>query len=111
MTESLKQGSVDVLRPTDRLDADAVPELSRTVDATIGQGRPQLVIDLKGVALLDGGALEYLLDVRDRCLRRGGACKLCGPSPLCREVLRITGVADEIEVFSDVVSAAGSFAQ
>lgn len=111
MIETVKQGSVDVLRPADRLDADAVPELSRAVDAVLGQGRPQLVIDLKGVALVDGAALECLLDARDRCLRRGGACKLCGPSPLCREVLRITGVSEEIEIFSDVVSAAGSFAQ
>ncbi|MEZ6068079.1 MAG: hypothetical protein R3B90_20730 [Planctomycetaceae bacterium] len=41
----------------------------------------------------------------------GEVFKLCGPTSLCREVLRVTGIDQELEVLADVVVAAGSFAR
>ena len=52
-----------------------------------------------------------LLDVQEEFQRRGGTLKLAVRSPLCREILNVTGVAGRFEVFSEAASAVGSFVQ
>lgn len=111
MAEAFKQGAVDVVQASDRLDAGYAGELRPLVDAAVSHGQPMLVIDLKDVPLIDSDGLEFLLDVRDLCLRRGGEFKLSGPGPLCQDILRVSGVDEDIEVVSNIVTAAGSFAR
>jgi anti-anti-sigma factor len=66
---------------------------------------------LGGVQLIDSAGLELLLDVRDRCLRSGGALQLAAPNPLCRDILQATGLASQFAIFDTVTAAVGSFAQ
>ena len=40
-----------------------------------------------------------------------GEFTLPGPGPLCQDILRVSGVEDDIEVVSSIVAAAGSFAR
>ncbi len=111
MAEHFRQGAVDVVRGSDRLNADHAETLRPLVDSALRHGQPKLIIDLVNVALIDSDGLDFLLDTRDLCLRRGGECKLAGAGPLCRDILRVSGVDDEIEVLPDIVAAAGSFAR
>lgn len=111
MAEYFKQGAVDIVQASDRLDAGHTDELRPLVDSAVSRGQPMLVIDLKDVPLIDSDGLEFLLDVRDQCLRRGGEFKLSGPGALCQDILRVSGVDEEIEVALNIVSAAGSFAR
>lgn len=111
MVESFRQGAVDVIRPADRLNKPQVDILRPVVDEVVKRGQPKLVIDLLNVPLIDSDGLEFLLDTRDACLRRGGECKLSGASPLCCDILRVSGLDEEMEMQDDVVAAAGSFAR
>lgn len=111
MPETYKQGAVDVVQASDRIDAGYADELRPLVDAAVSNRQPMLVVDLKDVPLIDSDGLEFLMDVRDLCLRRGGEFKLSGPGPLCQDILRVSGVDEDIEVVSSVVAAAGSFAR
>ncbi len=63
------------------------------------------------ISLLDSAGLSLLLDVQEKAQKRGGALKLVSPNALCREILTVTGVGKEFEIFQDEVSAVGSFAQ
>ncbi len=111
MAESFRHGAVDVIRASDRLDAAHVETLQPLVDAALKHGQPMLVIDLSQVPLIDSNGLDFLLDTRDRCLHRGGECKLAGAGALCRDILHVSGVDEELELEADMVTAAGSFAR
>ena len=74
------------------------------------RGQPRVIIDLGSVAFIDSAGLEALLEINDRCLERGGACKLSAPNALCIDILNATGVGEELEVVDSIVKGAGSFA-
>lgn len=111
MVETYRQGAVDVVRPAERLNKPQVENLRPAVEALVKHGQPKLVIDLSDVPLIDSDGLEFLLDTRDLCLRRGGECKLAGASTLCCDILRVAGLDEEMDLREDVVAAAGSFAR
>lgn len=111
MAEIFRHGAVDVIRASDRLDAAHIEALRPMVDAALQHGQPMLVIDLRHVPLIDSDGLDFLLETRDRCLQRGGECKLAGAGALCRDILRVSGVDEDLELETDMVTAAGSFAR
>lgn len=110
MAASYRQGCVEVIPLDARLAVEEVDEIRRVVERVIYQHLPQLVIDLRRVRLIDSAGLELLCETHEACVRRGGMLRLAAPSPLVRDVLRITGLDQELSLFPDVVSAAGVFA-
>jgi anti-anti-sigma factor len=111
MYEQSKQGAVDVIRGTDPLNADHVEFLQETLEQFDGSGQPHVVFDMQSVPLVDSAGLELLLDTQERFRLRGGALKLAAVNPLCREILKVTGVGQRFEIFPDSGSAVGSFVQ
>jgi anti-anti-sigma factor len=105
------QGAVDVISGGDRISGEHVAELSNVLESRLGNGQPQIVLDLQGVAVIDSLGLELLLDYQEKCQRMGGALKLANAGPLCREVLKATGVGARFEIFRDSGGAVRSFVQ
>ena len=105
------QGAVDVISGGDRVAGQEVAELASVLEKQLERGQPQIVLDLQGVAVIDSGGLELLLDVQEKCQRMGGALKLAGMGAVCREVLKATGVASRFEIFRDSGGAVRSFVQ
>jgi anti-anti-sigma factor len=109
--ESIRQGSVDVLSVAEALTGDVVSRLSGQLRAYAEAGIPRVVLNMQHSPLLDGAALETLLDAREEFEKRGGTLKLVAPTDLCDEILRVTGLDDEFEILTDVRTAVGSFAR
>ncbi len=93
----------------DRISGDHVAELESMFDACLHQGQPHVVVDLQGVALIDGAGLEALLDAQEKYQRMGGALKLANAGALLREILKVTEVGARFEMFGDARSAVRSF--
>ncbi len=110
MIEYTRQGAVDLIQLRDSLTYSNVDRVRTAIEQTIKPGQPRLVLDLREMALCDSQGLELILDLRDRCVKRGGMFKLAGASHLCQDILRVTGLLDQIEHYEDSVLAAGSFA-
>jgi|688.fasta_scaffold00669_25 anti-anti-sigma factor len=110
MTQHYQQGCVDVVQLDERLTGDELPAIDPVLSATLTGRLPQLVIDLRRLRLIDSTGLEMLYQLHVQALRRGGAVHLAAPSPLIRDVMRITGMDQELAVHRDVVAAAGAFA-
>lgn len=110
MASSYQQGCVEVIPLDDRLTMEEVEDVRQVVQHAMRHHLPQLVMDLRRVRLIDSAGLELLCEVHASCLLRGGMLRLAAASPLVCEILRITGLADELSLFPDVVSAAGVFA-
>ncbi|MBI3866020.1 MAG: STAS domain-containing protein [Planctomycetia bacterium] len=111
MFERRKLGAVDFVSGTDPLNLKNCKQFGQVLEECCRQGQPRIVVDLEHVPLIDSAGLETLLDFRDQMQERGGALKVAGPSALCREILSVTGLADQIEIFRDAQSAVASFAQ
>jgi len=111
MFERLKQGAVDVIRGNDPLNVEHVEEASRLLDQCVRDGQPYVVLDLEKVTLIDSAGLELLLDFKEAFEAVGGVLKLAAANPLCEEILSITGIDRDFEIFPEALSAVGSFAR
>jgi anti-anti-sigma factor len=105
-----RQGAVDVLSLDAALQEENCDSLRAAAEECVKRGQPRLIIDLGSAAFIDSAGLEAILDISDRCLERGGACKLSSPNALCMDILRATGVAEDVEIVETIVKGAGSFA-
>ena len=111
MFERSKQGAVDLITGNEPLNVEHVDAVSQLLSQVAGQGQPRVVFDLEQVPLIDSAGLELLVDVQERFRRRGGALKLAVRNTLCREILNVTGVSRQFEIYPEVASAVGSFVQ
>ena len=111
MFERIRQGAVDVIRGDEPLVADYLPRAMQLFDACLGNGIPRVVIELENVPLIDSRGLEWLLDAHDRLLDRGSGLRIVANQSLCREVLQLTGVAEQCPIYNDLTSAIASFIQ
>jgi anti-anti-sigma factor len=111
MFQVSRQGSVNVLSGTDPLSTEHVAAARIVSEQCFGKGQPQIVVHLAGIPLMDSEGLEFLLELRDRALRCGGAVQLAEPKALCRDILQATGLAGDFAIFEHLNAAVGSFAQ
>jgi len=109
MIQRIMQGAVEVIICDDSLNADHLGALTKTLDECFEEGQPRIVLDLKSSPLIDSAGLELLVDMHERCQQRGGSIKLAGLNPLCLEIVRITGVSKQLELYDDARSAVRSF--
>ncbi len=109
MFEKTTQGAVSIIGGSDPLIADVTAQVSELLEDCLSDGQPMAVLDLGRVPLIDSQGLELLLNAQENFEQRGGLLKIAGPTPLCRDALTISGLADELEVYEDVSDAVRSF--
>ncbi len=105
------QGAVEVIVPNVPLVGESAVELRETVEHCLSDGLPMVVLNLHDVPLIDSVGLESLLDVQDAVRERGGSIKLAALTSLSQDILRVTGVAEQFEIFPDDKAAVRSFVQ
>jgi anti-anti-sigma factor len=93
------------------LAGENLQELAATLQQCLGDGQPRAVLDMQEIPLLDSAGLELLLDVQEEFEQRAGRLKLAAASPLCRDILNVTGVGNHFEIYRELKSAIGSFLQ
>ncbi|MGL4514587.1 MAG: STAS domain-containing protein [Lacipirellulaceae bacterium] len=111
MLKTTTQGAVTVMTLDTALDTDTGDVLRSRVAELPKGGRPQVVIDLSAVPLVNGGGCEALLDVAESLSDRGGAANLAGLSPLCADILLATGVGERFLSFQTTKEAVAQFAR
>jgi len=111
MFKQTTQGAINIVSGDDVLNEETVESAASVTRDCIHNGQPRLVFNLENVPLIDSDGLAFLLDTRDECAGRGGTLKLAAPNALCTDILKVTGIDSQLEIFDDVVKAAGSFVQ
>lgn len=109
MFKQSKQGSINVIGGTVPLNGDSLELMDNAFADCLNEGQPHAVLDLRNVPLIDSAGLERLLDLRDRFQKKTGILKLAGANPLCQDILSVTGVGLQFEVYPEVSQAVGSF--
>ncbi|MDG2128377.1 MAG: STAS domain-containing protein [Fuerstiella sp.] len=111
MWEKSRHGAIDVISGTEPLTLETCDSLRRLLEDCVNDGQPQLVLDFQQIPLIDSAGLELLLDIRESCVRRGGQFQLAALNTLCLDILQVTGIASQFELYDDSVAAAGSHVQ
>ena len=111
MFEAARQGTVFVVTGDDPLNVDNVDAARKSLDQCLTKRQPKVVFDLTQIRLMDSVGLELLTETRRDCVRRGGQFLLANPNALNREILRMTGLDGQFDVFDSVLNAVGSFAR
>ena len=99
---------VEVLRPEGDLDAGMVPDIRRKVMGLAAGTR--LVIDLGATEFIDSVGVGLLIGISRSVRSNGGCVVLAGPRPSVSKVLRVTGVAEIVQVAATVAEAVGLLA-
>ena len=111
MIEVSHQGAVVVAKCCERISDEFIEEIEQALDGCFSEGMPMAVLDLQNTQLISSEGLEYLLDTGDKFRARGGSFKLSSPTDLCAEILTITLVDQDVEVFENTNQAVRSFVQ
>lgn len=109
MTTTL--GAIDVIKAPATLSGSDCEQCASEIRNSVNRHRVRIVLDISNTALIDSKGLEMLLDCNETCLKRGGELVIAGPTPLCAEILDITGIEQELNCHKDLRSALGSFAK
>ena len=72
------------------IHVSTAPEFSRLLDAAIGEGKDQIVLDLSGVEFIDSTGLSVLLNGLRRVTRAGGRMALVCANPTVLRLFVIT---------------------
>jgi type IV pilus assembly protein PilB len=104
-------GGITYLAPSESLAAEAARDaLAQALASCIGANRVQLVLNFERVQLVDGKALEIILDANVQLAQRGGGLRFVNFSPLLRDIFVANGLLDPdavAETRSDVMHSIG----
>jgi type IV pilus assembly protein PilB len=88
-------GAITYLAPSDSLATDSARNaLAETLSSCIASNRLQLVLNFERVQLVDGKALETILDAHVQLTQRGGSLRFVNFSPLLKDVFIANGLID-----------------
>jgi anti-anti-sigma factor len=100
---------VDLLEVKGRVDSSTAPQLGDALNAQIGQGTTNIVVDLSAVDYMSSAGLRELVAALKKVKKSGGDLRLCAPSERVLEVLELAGLDSIFEMYDDQVTAVGSF--
>lgn len=103
------QVEVIQLRGSLRLGA-AVNEFRQVLDQALSNGGTRIVLDLAEVPMIDSSGIGVLMKSLASARQRGGNIKLVNPSKFAVQTLRMVGLLNLFEIFSDEDAAVASFA-
>ena len=109
MFRRTRQGAVNIISGNLPLNQENAESLVSALQQCFGEGPPRAVFDMQEVPLIDSIGLERLLDMQESFASRAGSLKLAGPNQLCRDILNVTGIANQFEIYRELKSAVGSF--
>jgi len=109
--EVRSQGQVKVVKLRGRLSlGEPVDRLRATIEDLLGSGDSRLVFDLEEMGTVDSSGIGLLSKFLTATKQHGGSLKLVNPSKFVVQTLKLVGLLNLFEVFSDVPTAVASFA-
>lgn len=104
------QGQVKVIKLRGRLSlGEPVDRLRATVEDLLGSGDSRLVLDLEELNTMDSSGIGLLSRFLTSTKQLGGSLKLVNPSKFVVQTLKLVGLLNLFEVFSDTPAAVASF--
>lgn len=92
-------GITTYLMPTGSLsDTKSLAALRAAFEECFDAGVQKVVVNMERVPSLTGEILEFLLDMQDSLVAKGGQLSIAHPNSLLKDIFRITDFGKYIEV-------------
>jgi anti-anti-sigma factor len=111
MIAAKRTGTIDTLECDVPLSKETDSAFRASWNQLLIARPPRIVLDMKGIPLVDSAGLESLLDLKERCEEAGGMIVLARPNPLCQDILRVNGFQRDFQIYGDYIQALGSFSK
>ena len=108
--EVRNQDRVKIIKLRGKLGlGDAVDRLRETLDDLMASGDSRIVLDLADVPMVDSSGIGLLVKSLASAKQRGGTIRLLNPSKFTVQTLKMIGLLNQFELFSDQQAAIASF--
>jgi len=108
--EVRSQGEVKIIKLRGRLSlGEPCDRLRATIEDLLQSGDNRLVLDLEELATMDSSGIGVLARFLTSAKQQGGSLKLVNPSKFVVQTLKLVGLLNLFEVFSDSPAAVASF--
>jgi anti-anti-sigma factor len=91
-------GSEAIFTLHGEVDLTTAPELGASIDHAIDQGHRFVVLDLAGLAFMDGSGLDVIENSARRLAKSGGTLTIRSPSAMVRRLLSLVGLLDLVRL-------------
>lgn len=103
-------GRVAVVAVSGDLDMLTAPQLSDAVEAAVAKNPAGLIVDLTKVEFLGSAGMQVLMETHNQTDGTATRFAVVAEGPATSRPLKITGIADLIDVFSSLEVALDNFA-
>jgi anti-anti-sigma factor len=100
--DASRQGQAHVLRLIGELDLGGVELFERTLEAELGAEGGVVALDLRDLTFMDSSGLRALVMADGRVKNAGGNLVVVRPSGSVERVMRLTDVAERLELVDEV---------
>ena len=108
--EVRSQDQVKVIKLRGRLSlGEPIDRLRGTMQDLLNAGDNRLVLDLEELATVDSSGIGLLTRCLTSVKQRGGSLKLVNPSKFVVQTLKLVGILNLFEIFTDSRAAVASF--
>ncbi len=83
------------------VESEGLDQLKKTTQSCIEKRETDLILDLAKVPLVNGAALDTLLEIQDSLTRYGGGLKTVNANALIKEIFRISGFNDYVDTIDE----------
>jgi len=104
-TTSMQLGHHTVITLKEPINHQNCKELESSVLGAIGKSHLAIILECKEVSYLDSAALEMLLRLQDATNERGILVKLVGLNAICRDIMIVTRLVNQFNIYSSVQEA------
>ena len=109
ITEKTDNGISIIRLEGDVMGGPEATKLNEEINRMLDAGSLRVIIDLSEVNRMNSSGLGILINALKTYEQNGGELKLCGPTPLVHNLLKITRLTNVFEVYDTEDAAINSF--
>ena len=104
-TSTMQLGHYTIITLSEPVNHQNCKELEASVLGAFEKSRLAIILECKEVGYLDSAALEMLLRLQEAIKARGNLMKLVGLNALCWDIMLVTRLINQFNVYSSIPEA------
>lgn len=108
--ESQKYNDIMVVQLQGEFTFESIKAFDDEISRAFASKISGIVLDMTKVIMMDSQALEYLMELNDRCREQTRQFKLAGLDETCTKILEITRLLPKFDTYTELTDAVKSFA-
>lgn len=108
--ESQQYNDVVVLQLQGDFTGETLQPLEDAAGSAFVSGVSGVVLDMSKVVFMDSAALEYIVDLNEKCRESTRQLKMAGLDETCEKILELTRLLPQFDTYAELTEAVKSFA-